>query len=196
MFIELTDLLRCPADHLESYLVLLPDVMEDRSVKSGELGCPVCSRTYKVVNGVFEAGGAPLPPDSAPSALSAEAITVLAGLSGPGGYMALVGRVASLWKEVAQLNPGVVLVGINPGSEVDYAPQFSVIRGGSIPIKSNALRAIVLGKPYAEDPNWLSEAARVVLPGLRIVGEGSDPPPSLIDLSASSPGVWLGVKRR
>jgi uncharacterized protein YbaR (Trm112 family) len=196
MFIELTDLLRCPADHVESYLVLLPDVVEDRSVKSGQLGCPVCNRTFKVVNGVFDAGGAPPPIDSAPSALSAEAITVLTGLSGPGGYLALVGPVASLWREVAQLNPGVALVSINPGREVEDAPRFSIIRGGTIPIKSNALRAIVLGKPYAENPGWLREAARVVLPGLRIVGEGPDPPPSLIDLSATSNGIWVGVKRR
>ena len=34
MFIELTDYLRCPADHAESYLVLLPDEMQERSVRA------------------------------------------------------------------------------------------------------------------------------------------------------------------
>ena len=38
MFIELTDHLRCPADHAESYLVLLPDRMDGRSVREGRLG--------------------------------------------------------------------------------------------------------------------------------------------------------------
>ena len=41
MFIELTDHLRCPADHEESYLVLLPDEIRERSVRAGRLGCPV-----------------------------------------------------------------------------------------------------------------------------------------------------------
>ena len=37
MFIELTDHLRCPGDHDEAYLVLLPDSVVQRSVQSGEL---------------------------------------------------------------------------------------------------------------------------------------------------------------
>jgi uncharacterized protein YbaR (Trm112 family) len=57
MFIELTDHLRCPAEHEESYLVLLPDRMEARSVRSGRLGCPACGRTYAVEEGVLDLGG-------------------------------------------------------------------------------------------------------------------------------------------
>ena len=57
MFIELTDHLRCPADHDESYLVLLPDQMEGRSVRAGQLGCPVCGRTYQLTDGVLDLGG-------------------------------------------------------------------------------------------------------------------------------------------
>ena len=57
MFIELTDHLRCPADHEESYLVLLPDRMDGRSVREGRLGCPVCGRTYRLANGILDLGG-------------------------------------------------------------------------------------------------------------------------------------------
>ena len=196
VFIELTDHLRCPADHDEAYLVLLPDWMEDRSVRTGQLGCPVCNRTFRIENGVLDIGGAPGAGDAG-SALGAEGLIALAGLSGPGGYMALVGPVASLWEEVAELQPGVALVGINPAWEVtDDAPRFSVIRGGRIPIKSRSLRGVVLGKPYADDPAWVREAARVVLPGLRIVGEGADPPADVIDLMASAGGAWVGTTRR
>ncbi len=63
MFIELTDHLRCPADHDESFLVLLPERMEGRSVRAGRLGCPVCGRTFELVDGVLDLGGAaPDPP--------------------------------------------------------------------------------------------------------------------------------------
>ena len=195
MFIELTDHLRCPADHPESFLVLLPDVMDGRSVRTGQLGCPVCGRTFQIIGGVFDAGGAPAVVQPGASSLGAEAVTVLTGLNGPGGYLALVGPVASLWSEVAQLNPGVALVGMNPGPEVLDGDAISVIRGGRIPLKSRSMRGVVLGKPYADDPDWIGEAARVVLPGLRVVGEGSDPPAETIDLMANAGGVWVGTRR-
>jgi hypothetical protein len=58
------------------------------------------------------------------------------------------------------------------------------------------MRAVVLGKPYADDSFWIKEAARVVLPGLRVVGEGADPPAGTISLMASAGGVWVGTARR
>jgi uncharacterized protein YbaR (Trm112 family) len=59
VFIELTDLLRCPNPHDESFLVLLPDRMDGRSVRTGQLGCPVCGRTFELIDGVFDSGAAP-----------------------------------------------------------------------------------------------------------------------------------------
>jgi hypothetical protein len=35
-----------------------------------------------------------------------------------------------------------------------------------------------------------------VLPGLRVVGEGPDPEPDVIDLMASAGGAWVGTPRR
>jgi hypothetical protein len=36
----------------------------------------------------------------------------------------------------------------------------------------------------------------VVLPGLRVVGEGNDPGPELVELLASADGVWVGTRKR
>src|SRR6185312_5498786 len=130
------------------------------------------------------------------TALTAENVSVLMGLSGPGGYIALVGPVASLWEEVAALNPGVALVAINPPTQVTDSATVSVVRGGMIPLKSRTLRGVVLGKPYADDPSWVRDAARLVLPGLRVVGEGEQPPEDLIDVMASAGGVWVGTAKR
>jgi uncharacterized protein YbaR (Trm112 family) len=196
MFIELTDHLRCPADHEESFLVLLPDRIEDRSVVTGQLGCPVCGRTFQLENGVFDTGDAPDWKTDSSTALDAEAITTLTGLHGPGGYLALVGPVASHWREIAQLNPGVALVCVNPQPTVIDGPRVSVVRSGRLPLKSRAMRGVVLGRPYADKRDWVGEAARVVLPGLRIVGEGADPVPDVIDLMARTGEVWVGVTRR
>jgi uncharacterized protein YbaR (Trm112 family) len=196
MFIDLTDHLRCPADHEESFLVLLPDRIEDRSVVAGQLGCPVCGRTFELKDGILDLGGAPDWPDETDTVLDAGALTALTGLHGPGGYLALVGSVASLWREVAELNPGVAVVAVNPAAGVSDAPGISVLRAGRIPLKSGAMRGVVLGKRFGAESDWVSEAARVVLPGLRVVGEGPNPSPGIIDLMASADGVWVGTKRR
>jgi hypothetical protein len=97
---------------------------------------------------------------------------------------------------MAELNPGVALVAVNPPAEVVNAPGISVLHAGRIPLKSGSMRGVVLGKPYGGRSDWVSEAARVVLPGLRVVGEGPDPSSAVIDLMASADGVWVGTKRR
>ena len=195
MFIELTDHLRCPADHQESYLVLLPGEVVARSVRTGQLGCPVCGRTYSLADGVLDIGGeAPAPPET--TLLTPEALSALVGLGGPGGYLVLVGRPAADWREVAELNPGVALVAVNPGPGVEDAPGVSVLRGATLPIKSRSMRGVVLGSPYGASAHWVHEAARVVLPGLRVAGEGRDPETDAIELMASAGGAWVGAPRR
>lgn len=195
MFIELTDHLRCPADHDESYLVLLPDRMEDRSVREGRLGCPACGRTYQITNGVLDVGGdAPSPADS--TVLTPDAVTALIGLSGPGGYLVLVGRPAAAWRAVAEQNPGVALVAVNPPADVADEPGISVLRGGALPLKSMSMRGVALGSPMGEDGRWVREAVRVVLPGLRVAGEGQAPDPAVVDLMAAAGGAWVGTARR
>jgi uncharacterized protein YbaR (Trm112 family) len=195
MFIELTDHLRCPADHQESYLVLLPDEMRERSVRTGHLGCPVCGRTYTLSDGVLDLGGGEtaLPERTL---LTPEALTALVGLSGPGGYLVLVGTPAGDWREVARLNPGVGLIAVNPPPDVVDEPGISVLRASALPLKSRSMRGVVLGSPFGGDPRWVAEAARVVLPGLRVAGEGPLPDASTLELMAAAGGAWVGTPRR
>ncbi len=194
MFIELTDHLRCPADHPESFLVLLPDKLEGRSVRTGQLGCPVCGRTFALSEGIPDFGGVPFSP-SADTALDGEAITALAGLSGPGGYLALVGAPALAWREVEGLNPGVAIVAVNPGGGVIDQRGVSVLRGDRLPLKSHSMRGVVLGRPFADDGLWVADAARAVLPGLRVVGEGREPAADLLELQGTAGGVWVAAVR-
>ena len=170
--------------------------MEGRSVTAGQLGCPVCGRTYQVRDGAVDFGGAPDWSQASETALDAAAVNALTGLHGPGGYLTLVGSAASLWREVAELNPGVALVAVNPAAGVGDAPGASVLRAGRLPLKSGSMRGVVLGRRYGTEPDWVNDAARVVLPGLRVVGEGPNPSPDIIDLMASADGVWVGTKKR
>jgi len=195
MFIELTDHLRCPSTHDERFLVLLPDRMEGRSVRSGQLGCPVCGRVFHLADGVFDAGDAP-PSGGEATALTGGALAALIGLHGPGGYLVVAGAPAALSEEIAELFPGVGLVAVNPPAGVADGDLVSVLRAGMLPLKSRSMRGVVLGAPFGGDPHWVGEAARVVLPGLRIVGEGGDPADDEVEVMASASGVWVATPRR
>ena len=195
MFIELTDHLRCPEDHEEAFLVLLPDRLEGRMVIAGTLGCPVCDRRFELRDGVLDTGGTP-PPAVGGGALTPDALAPLAGLNGPGGYLVLVGAPAGRWRDVTALVPGVGLVAVNPPPDVRGHDAVSVLRGSRLALKTASMRGVVLGAPFGGDPAWVREAARVVLPGLRVVGEGPTPGAEVIDLMASADGVWVGTAHR
>ena len=169
--------------------------MQGRSVRTGDLGCPVCGRTFQLAEGVFDTGDAPALGETS-SVLDADALTALVGLSGPGGYLTLVGPAGALWSEVADRNSGVGLVAVNPPRSVVDGPGISVIRSGRLPLKTGSMRGVALSRPFADDVTWVREAARVVLPGLRVVGEGQEPPSDIIDLLATAGGVWVGTGKR
>lgn len=195
MFIELTDHLRCPEDHEEAYLVLLPDSVVDRSVVSGELGCPVCHRTLQVRNGILDIGDGPAPPGAAPS-LDGASVAALTGLGGPGGYVVLVGPVAGQWREVEAVLGGVSMIAVNGPASLADAPRVSVVRSARLPLKSGSMRGVVLSGEFGSDPHWVREGARVLLPGLRLVGEGAEPDADLAEVIAGAGGWWVATRRR
>ena len=51
MHIELTEMLRCPEEHREEFLVLSTSEMSGRMVYAGVVGCPVCQREYDIAAG-------------------------------------------------------------------------------------------------------------------------------------------------
>ena len=185
----MTDHLRCPADHPEGFLVLLPDEIADRSVVRGRLGCPVCGRTFPVEHGTVALGSAPRLDEPA-TRIPPGGLGSLLGLTGPGGYVAIVGRAA---EALAQEDlPGVNLVLFNPppGLSVESA---SNLVGDRLGLRSGSVRGVVLGPGYGSQARWLEEARRVVLPGLRVVGEGPRPAGSGWEVLASADGVWVAT---
>jgi uncharacterized protein YbaR (Trm112 family) len=199
VFLELTDLLRCPAAHEESYLVLIPSQLEQRRVMRGVLGCPICRREYPVVEGVAEFGaGGSLPGGSEGAAAlpAADAMLAFLGLGGPGGYVALFGDAARSAEGLAALRPGVHLVAVNPPPDVKEQPFCSLLRAPRSPLKTQSIRGAVLGNGYGADPFWQREAARCVLPGLRVTGPGAPPLAEGLDLLAAAEGWWVARAAR
>ncbi len=195
MFIELTDHLRCPVDHVEAYLVLIPSEIIERDVRQGMLGCPICHREYPVRDGVALFGEPPPivgRPDAAP--LDPSALVALLGIDGPGGYAVFVGSAADQVRAVAEILRGVHIVAVNSGGPIGQSLAVSALEAGSLPLKSRSMRGVALGRGYGGDQVWHQEAWRVALPGLRVIGEGAEPAIDGLEILASAGGWWVGRK--
>jgi len=180
--IELTEMLRCPERHEEGYLVMSTGEMVGRMVRSGMLGCPACGKEYPIVRGVahFEgsrergAGPSVGPSGTAPrSALPVDAQTLqaLLDLSGPGGYVLLLGSAAHHAVGLAGLMGGIHFVGVNAPDDVEELPVLSLLAcEAMIPLRQTVARAAVVGPDHL-GADWLAEARRVLLPGRRLVVE-------------------------
>ncbi len=213
MFIELTEILHCPRDHAESYLVAAPIVMDGRRIVRGVVGCPECQAEFPIVDGVAyfgevalqpvpagRAGAAASPVRGAPSAPAPDydvgGLAAFLSLEGPGGYAALVGRAARFGPRIVEVLPGIHFVAVNPPSGIAPAAMLSVLESPrALPFKSSTLRAVALGAEHA-GAAWLAEAARVLLPGLRLVVEDERASPEGVSELARGAGLFVGAKNR
>jgi uncharacterized protein YbaR (Trm112 family) len=199
VLLELTEILRCPRDHEESFVVCVAHRTEGRQVTSGVVGCPVCLAEFPIRDGELdfsasEPGEAePVAPQGA-VALTAEALATFLDLRGPGGYLALVGGAARLAPALVALLPGVHHVVVNAPPDTARSPDCSYVScTGRIPVRAAQVRAVVLGADCAGAP-WPAEAARVLLRGLRVVIEDERASPDGISELARGAGVFVGEK--
>ena len=212
MHIELTEMLRCPEPHREEMLVLSTGEVRDRMVRSGVVGCPVCHKEYPIARGIVnfrrrreriateDSGPRPrvgtyIPPSPLPSA-DATNLQALLEMSGPGGYVVLVGSAVRQAPRLSTLMEGIHFVGINAPLEMEEQPSLSLLYANEkIPLRTAVARGVVVGADLATSP-WLVEAHRVLLRGRRFVVENEEPelPIGLIKLAAEN-GLWVGEKR-
>ncbi len=190
MFIELTDHLKCIADHTEQFVVLLPDRMEGRRVMAGTVGCPVCGTVVPVVDGELDFGGQPAPM-AGPTTLTAEAIATFLGLEGPGGFIAIVGGAGQLAVAVSAMMPGARFVLVNPPPAVTGSETASVVRAGRLPIKASSMRGVVVSADHGADPGWVAAAVEAVLPGNRVIVESTQSPLGHLEILARTDDLWV-----
>ena len=171
MHIELTEMLKCPEAHREEMLVLSTGEVKDRMVRSGLVGCPVCHKEYPIARGIVnfrrsvervakESSGprpAYQPPSPLPSA-EASSLQALLELSGPGGYVVLVGGAVRQAARLSALMSGVHFVGINAPSEMEEQSTLSLLYANDkVPLRTAIARGVVVGADLATSP-WLVEA--------------------------------------
>jgi hypothetical protein len=211
--IELTEMLRCPEPHREDAMVLSTGEMVGRMVRSGLIGCSVCRKEFLITNGIVDftgsgeqgagsgkAAAAPAPRSTSfRASLPAPAdLQALLELSGPGGFVALLGDAARHAAGLAGLMAGIHFIGINapPPPEVEELPVLSLLRAGSvIPLRQSIARGVVVGDDLATSP-WLVEAHRILLRGRRFVVLHDTPElPIGLEKLAASKGLWVGEKK-
>lgn len=198
MYIELAEFLRCPRDADESYCVVAADETVGRQVIRGTIGCPATKCEYAIRDGVADfTSAAPdveLPDPPAPPPADPWAVQALIDISGPGGYVVLVGSAGSLSGGLAGLMGGVHFVCLNAAHPTQSSPDVSLVRGPHpFPLRSGMARGVVVGPEYAAEP-WVRECGRILLKGLRVVGLREDMRIPGVDALASGDGLWVGQK--
>ena len=203
MHIELTEMLRCPESHREDVLVLSTGEMLGRMVRFGIVGCPVCRKEFLIKDGVVDFTGSaadpgpaargeasPIPP---PASVDLQA---LLELSGPGGFVVLLGDATRHTVGLSNLMAGIHFIGINAPADVEELPVLSLLRTKTvIPLRQSIARGVVVGRDLATSP-WLVEAHRVLLRGRRVVALNEKPelPIGLEELAVAK-GLWVGEKQ-
>lgn len=176
MFIELIDLLRCPRDHEETWLVAAFSRVEDRFVLEAKLGCPVCGEGYPVTDGIadFRAphGTAARAGPSETGLIQGDDETrivryaAMLGLERPGSVIILDEEAARLAQHLAAMTE-TRIVALNPRSPLGESERIAVVFSDSrIPLAKASVDGVVV--MFGTEAK-IDEAARTLKPGGRIV---------------------------
>lgn len=171
MHILLTDVLTCPRCGPQYGLILLADMVRERRVYDGTLGCPNCREKYSVEGGGAALGAPPFLADQ-PDAARAERLAALMGATQ--GLVLLVGPASADAPALAELMPDLEVVTSAWGASSVAATEVPGVSrigfaGRTLPIASAKMHGIALSGGAADA--LLEEGARALSPLGRLVLE-------------------------
>jgi uncharacterized protein YbaR (Trm112 family) len=197
MFIELIDILRCPREHDDAWLVASIGERDDRDIVSGTLGCPVCRAEYPIIDRVAVFGrGSPLrAPAQAVGDESDDDAAVrcaaLLDLYDPGGVVVLAGSWVRAARPLLDLSPVSVLV-VDPPPALKLDARISGIAIGDVlPLARGSARGIAIGVPEVTDA-LVASAAAALRPHGRLLAPVEAAVPAGIVERARDGRHWLG----
>jgi uncharacterized protein YbaR (Trm112 family) len=201
MFIELIDLLRCPADHPPINLVAVIVAREDRRVIDGVLGCPTCRREYAITGGIAwftastNAAGIGTPGSWSGAADDDGPLRAGAFLSASdGGIYALIGEWARDAAGLADI-AGARVFAVNPAGPVEQSEQVGTLYcDARLPFRDESLSGIAIGAP-GQSEHDAESAMRSLSAGGRMVAPAWMRLPAELDELARDDSVWIGEKR-
>lgn len=176
MHIELIDLLRCPREHEETWLVAAFTRMKERFVIEGKLGCPVCTSSYAIIAGVADLrldqkesvySNTSYHIDSASFDDEVMRAAALLGLIRPGWTVAVEGVPLSFASKLSRLAQARV-VSVNPasGNAEDDEGVAVVLSDYRFPLGTGSIDGAFLANPTA---TAIRECHRILRPGGRLV---------------------------
>jgi uncharacterized protein YbaR (Trm112 family) len=180
LFIELTEILVCPAcrtEGAEEYaqgLVAVVQGRSERQVVEGWLGCPLCEARYPIRGGVVHLSDDE--PEAVSSAIEAERALQAAALLGAheaAGYLVLGRGLDAIAEPLSRLAPGCEVVAVGcldvvpaPGETSGRVSRLHGTVDEALPFRSGSIAGIALHRP---DRSVLMEALRVLRPAGRLV---------------------------
>ena len=197
MFIEMLDLLRCVNAHDDTWLVASFKTVSNRLVEEASLGCPKCSATYPVKDGIADFSlGETLRACEAERAAASHRREELATRAGayldatePGATIVLGGIWAYAAQELSEM-AHVRVLALNAPSEVKESMTVGLVRVSSrIPVASRSVLGIALDAWFPE--RVIESAVKVVRPGGRIVGPVTIPAPEGLAVLAHDDHYWV-----
>ncbi len=176
MHILLTDILTCPRCGPDFGLILLADVIADRRVTTGRLGCANCRESYRVKErvadlrtGTGEGWEMELaPPFDGDPEEAAVRVTALLGVTEGPAMIVLAGPAAGLSTRIGGMIPDVEPVSLVVTELPEEERSGSILRvEGVFPFYPRSVRAVAL--PFRAGDAQIAAAARVVAPGGRLL---------------------------
>jgi uncharacterized protein YbaR (Trm112 family) len=173
VFIELIDLLRCPVPHEDSWLVAAFTKMDGRFVRTGKLGCPVCSNTYLIIDGTARFEPATSADAVLPAPVAEEDVVrgaALLGLTKPGALVVILGSSAAGAAQLAEMTASRVIV-VNPDLKIDETERVGIVTAGDrIPLADGSADGLITDDSSS---TLAAEAARLLKPGGRIIADAA-----------------------
>ena len=189
MFLPLIDRLRCLNGHEDTWLVASIDRADERDVREGMLGCPVCSAEYPIRDGVVLFGDVPPAADRTPS--SDEALRLAAALDLTDARMTAI--LQGAWGAHAPILRGVSpaqLLLVNPPAGVTSGDGISIVRAPVAPVAAAWADAIAADAD-ATAPMVASLRASLRGGGRMLAPLALNHPPGFEELARDAE-VWVG----
>ena len=194
MFIPLVDSLRCIAGHEETWLVASIERSEDRDIRQGFLGCPICLAEYPIRDGIAYFGVDPAEPATAPMPArvdEADAVRLGAALdlTDPRMVALLFGPWGAYAPIVRGFSPAHLLL-VNPPAGIASGDGVSIVRTDSVaPVARGSMDGVALDS--GASPQMLESLAGSLRAGGRLAGPVALPLPEAAAELARDDRIWV-----
>ncbi len=190
MFTPLVDILRCPNAHEDTWLVASIERSEERDIREGTLGCPVCLAEYPIRDGVVRF--ADIAPSPAATQRDEDAVRLAAALDLTDARMTAVlqGVWGALAPIVRGMSPAQLLL-VNPPLGIASGDGVSIVHAASAPLARGSADAVAFDASASE--GMIGSLVASLKGGGRMLGPAGSPLPDGVTELARDDDVWVAL---